>query len=201
MSNSRDKLVLRLAIVTILLMISCVMVAVGTNPEQLAAKWTGSGIEATAWNFSQNENYYQFRYYQPGTPTEGFGENVQLWSDEAKESENYGKTGPYNSSTNPTGFYIASPKWPGNNTVWSESSPKTEVFIDPEGGWTPGVWTVALMQNGTTKNKNNLDLLANSLKIHVPVEIPIPEFPTIALPIAGIIGIMFVLQNRNRKED
>ncbi|MCG7847592.1 MAG: PEF-CTERM sorting domain-containing protein [ANME-2 cluster archaeon] len=29
----------------------------------------------------------------------------------------------------------------------------------------------------------------------------IPEFPTIALPIAAILGLMFILQNRRRKED
>ena len=32
-------------------------------------------------------------------------------------------------------------------------------------------------------------------------EIPIPEFPTVALPIAAILGIMFILQSRRRKED
>jgi len=32
-------------------------------------------------------------------------------------------------------------------------------------------------------------------------EIPIPEFPTIALPIAAILGLMFILQSRRRKED
>ena len=30
---------------------------------------------------------------------------------------------------------------------------------------------------------------------------PIPEFSTIALPIAAILGIMFILQSRKRKED
>ena len=32
-------------------------------------------------------------------------------------------------------------------------------------------------------------------------DIPIPEFPTIALPIAAILGLMFILQSRRRKED
>ena len=32
-------------------------------------------------------------------------------------------------------------------------------------------------------------------------DIPIPEFPTMALPIAAILGLMFILQSRRRKED
>ena len=34
-----------------------------------------------------------------------------------------------------------------------------------------------------------------------PPDIPIPEFPTIALPIAAILGLMFILQSRRRRED
>ena len=37
------------------------------------------------------------------------------------------------------------------------------------------------------------------LTIHCGPEIP--EFPTIALPIAAILGLMFILQSRRRKED
>lgn len=32
-------------------------------------------------------------------------------------------------------------------------------------------------------------------------EVPIPEFSTIALPIAAILGLMFILQSRRKKED
>ncbi|MCX9085612.1 MAG: PEF-CTERM sorting domain-containing protein [Candidatus Methanoperedens sp.] len=32
-----------------------------------------------------------------------------------------------------------------------------------------------------------------------PEPVPIPEFPTIALPIAAVIGMVFLFQNRNKK--
>jgi hypothetical protein len=46
--------------------------------------------------------------------------------------------------------------------------------------------------------ENNESFMAQCL--FKPPE-PIPEFPTIALPIAAILGLMFILQSRRRKED
>jgi hypothetical protein len=40
----------------------------------------------------------------------------------------------------------------------------------------------------------------NTHRVNVVQDIPIPEFPTIALPIAAILGLMFIISSRKKKE-
>lgn len=59
-----------------------------------------------------------------------------------------------------------------------------------------GTWTVVLMKGGSSKSEPvALD------SVRVVVEVNIPEFPTIALPIAAVIGLLLLFQRRKKKEE
>ncbi len=197
MSNLRNNVVMKVSILTLFLLITGVFVAVATVPDQLEASWTGSGIEAKAWDLMDNK-FYQIRYYQPGTITlQNEPDDSDFWSDE--RNDNSGLEGPYNASENPDGFHVINGKFQ-SVTGFTEDEPHIETLTEPGiNGWQLGEeWTIVLMKGGSLGS----DPLtyANSLRVNCPV-VPIPEFSTIALPIAAIIGIMFILQSRRRKED
>jgi len=84
-----------------------------------------------------------------------------------------------------------------------------EARIDlPEGYYSPdanglNVHTQVFYDSGTqtarpSHNPTQIDL---NIDCNNDNDNQIPEFPTIALPIMMILGLMFILQNRKRKED
>jgi hypothetical protein len=190
MSNLRNNIVLKGAMLTILLMITGVFVAVATVDDQLEASWSWeeSRIQVNASNLMDNK-YYQIRYYQPNT-FELCDSN--LWSDESN-ADNTGLEGPYDPTNNRDGFY-AGPKFKSN-----EFPVYTETLTNPGHGWVKGDWTIVLMKGGNTKS--DPFTYANSIRTICPLQVPIPEFQTIALPIVAILGIMLILQSRKRKEN
>lgn len=195
MLNLRNNIIMKGAILTIFLLITGVFVAVATVNDHLETSWTGSGIEAKAWDL-MDEKYYQIRYYQPGTlpvVSESY-----LWSDET-DANNDGLTGPYDDVSNPDGFHT-NPKFLSGVDEPTELDPHIETLTYPGvNGWYFGEeWTIVLMKGGSS-NSDPLTY-ANSLRVNCHA-VPIPEFSTIALPIAAIIGIMFMLHSRRRKED
>lgn len=199
MSNLRNNVVMKVSILTLFLLITGVFVAVATVSDQLEASWTESGIEAKAWDLT-DDKFYQIRYYQPDTLPEGVLEESDFWSDENSDEKNDGLTGPYNASENPYGFHVANPKFLSGVGKYTEMNPYNETLTEPGiNGWYFGEkWTIVLMKAGSS-NSDPLTY-ANSLRFTCNA-VPIPEFSTIALPIAAIIGIMFMLQSRRRKED
>ena len=74
---------------------------------------------------------------------------------------------------------------------------------DPVPVWTPGTWKVKLMKGGETTSGGctNSNIELTSLKVTVDVPVDIPEFSTIALPIAAVIGLVFFFQHKKRKEE
>jgi hypothetical protein len=187
MSNLRNNIVLKGAILTILLMITGVFVAVATVDDRLEASWTEGEIEVCASNLMVDK-YYQIRYYQPGTLPEGELSNSDLWSDESN-ADNTGLIGPYAAATNTNGFYNGT-KFKSNEFTCPLEAPAID--------WYEGDWTIVLMKGGSTKSDPTT--YANSFRTSCNVHY-IPEFQTIALPIAAILGIMFILQSRKRKEN
>ena len=198
MSNLRNNIVIKGAILTIFLLITGVFVAVATVDDQLTTRWTGSGIEAKAWNLMNNK-YYQIRYYQPDTLPDGELSESDFWSDENTDEQNEGLMGPYEATENQVGFHVINGKFLSVGG-FTKDEPHIETLTEPGiNGWHLGEeWTIVLMKGGSS-NSDPLTY-ANSLRVTCHV-IPIPEFSTIALPIAAIIGIMFMLQSRRRKED
>ncbi|MBU4222558.1 MAG: PEF-CTERM sorting domain-containing protein [Euryarchaeota archaeon] len=142
-------------------------------------------IAATAKNLVDNQ-CYQIRYYQPNTLLDVFTEN-----------DLYPKPGtlaPY-SSSNPLGFHLG-PKFTDN--------PHSESLNDPPvDHWTQGLWKVLLMKGGkdTSGGCTDATTILTSIKVNVPVDIPIPEFSTVAIPIAAVLGLVFLFQHRKRKEE
>jgi len=174
MSNFRDKLVIRLAIITTLLMMTGVSVAGATQVEQITATWVADGIEVNACYLVNGT--YQIRYYQSGT-TEG--------------------EEPYDAINNQNGYYTSVPEFTIDPNTGD--SCYTETFKTPPNG-DQNDWRVDLVKARNAGNSDSYRMVA-SRRVNAPVDVPIPEFPTIALPIAGIIGIMFLFHSRYRKED
>lgn len=172
---SGNQLVVRITVMTSLVMLAGIFVAGATLSEQLTASWTANGIEVNACNLVENK-FYQIRYYQPGT---------------TMEEE------PYDATNNQDGYYTPFPKFASD--PYTGDSCYTETFTNPPYGG-QGEWTIWLMKAGNAVNSDP-DGAATSYRIKVPLNVPIPEFPTLALPIAAIIGIMFIFQSRTRKED
>lgn len=163
--------------------------------ECLKASWDNinTKIDASSANTEHTNNVcYQVRYYPPGK----FVEN-NLYIDE-DGIDNTGRVGPFPSD--PAGFYTGV-LFTGNQDPHSESL--NNVPDGPVESWTQGDWMVALMHRGKSANANCADLtgLANSLKVSVPVNIPIPEFSTVAIPIAAVLGLVFFFQQTKKKEE
>ncbi len=162
--------------------------------ECLKASWDNinTKIDASSANTVHTDNVcYQMRYYRPGT----FFEN-NLYDDEL--TNNGGRVGPYPSD--PNGFYIGD-LYTGLEDTHSESL--NNVPDGPVESWKGGEWVVALMHKGKSAKADCAEItgLANSFKLSVPVDVPIPEFSTIALPIVAVIGLVFFFQHKKRKEE
>ena len=152
--------------------------------EWLCAEFTGSQIHSWAWNFKLKNDgtpfYYQFRYAQPGTDPE----TANL----------------YDSISNPDGYFVSIPPFLGEGT-YNQLNPKDYYFPPTLPGdveLVPGsVWTVALYKGG---GPNSNPTILTSIRVRVPLTI-IPEFSTVAIPIAAVLGLVFFFQHRKKKEE
>jgi|GEM_PF-5697337 len=146
------------------------------NKEKLIANWTGTQIESKAWDFhnpASGPQWYQIRYYQPGT-----------------FNSNNTEIGMHN-STNPNGYFNSSPFV--GNASYNESNPYIDHFTPSK----QDEWDVVLMKAGTATSSPEV---IDSLRINVPVLVSIPEFPTIAMPIAAVLLMIFIMHRRKKEE-
>jgi len=150
-----------------------------SNNEVLNVKWTLSSITTSVSNFSEetdNSVNYQLRYYQPLT----FNEKVLNELKEGIDSIEI------ISNTNPDGYYF------------------DEIFISSPGAiysecFTPnamGEWVIVLtkIEYINQNNDNNNSEMVTSYIHHQKVyeSNHLPGFPSIAFPIAIVIGLIFI---------
>jgi hypothetical protein len=196
----RNKILMAIAFLVMVVSMTGIAAAVVTeecanNGDCIGKEWTGTQIRSLAWrnvDYTGNDAgklyYYQFRYYQPGTYN-------------ANDVDNGGGEGPYNVNTNPNGYFVSA-IFEGLYKV--PPGFKEDILFSSPIGFAPGSsWTVALMKDGTYPKNNppTMSTQITSLRVDIPVDIPIPEFSTIALPIASILGLVFFFQHRKKKEE
>jgi hypothetical protein len=102
-------------------------------------------------------------------------------------------------------FYPSSKKIIGmnggdpGNIIYIENGNDEIIGYEASGSLPPGNYNQfdahAQMNNGDTSSTGKIPLMIDCNNYDVP------EFPTVALPIMMILGIMFILQSRKRKED
>jgi len=151
-----------------------------SNNEVLNAKWTQSGIIPVVSNFDEetdNSVCYQLRYYQPLT----FNEKVL---NELKGGiDSIGIT----SNTNPDGYYFSEIFTGSPGIIYSECFTPNAM----------GEWVIVLTKNEDIDQNygNNNPRLVTSYICHQKVynSTYLPEFPSIALPIAIMIGLIFIV--------
>lgn len=89
--------------------------------------------------------------------------------------------------------YLTGPVFTGDAIYYTESDPYEEE-IDP--GGIMGDWNVVLMKGGNTKD--GCDTTMDITSDRVTVLVHVPEFPSIALPIGIILGLMFIINRRKK---
>jgi hypothetical protein len=67
----------------------------------------------------------------------------------------------------------------------------SETFKPNVAGW----WVVALFHGGNPGDA------VQSFKVYAPVNVSIPEFSTIAMPIVAVIGLLFFFQHKKKNEE
>jgi hypothetical protein len=160
----------------LLVMIGLTGIVAAVVADQLTATWTGTEIRAEAWDLK--DAWYEIRFYAPGVLPDPFDESIVT---------------TYNDPNDPTyPFYVGS-KFAGSTCTLS--SPCVRSYAPSPA--TVGDWIVVLMKDGTESNLN--PTVQDSYRVHVSVNIP--EFPTVALPVAAVIGLVFFFQRRKRKEE
>ncbi len=193
--NMRNKIVIILALFAVMAAMTGIAAAVtecgsanneNGNNDCLESDWTGTQIHSQAWDGSNSDGtfYYQIRYYQPGT------------YDYAQVDAGGGEPA-YSAGTNDNG-YFSSDIFEG-----LPNSPRIERLFTSPIGFQPGTWMVVLMKDGNYPRQNppTVSTQVVSLRVDVPVDIPIPEFSTVAIPVAAVLGLVFFFQHRKKKEE
>ncbi len=172
----RNKIVMIVALLAMMVAMTGIAAA-GCDPngDCLTARWTGTQIEAKAWNLMSN--WYEIRFYAPGVLPVSF-ESIVTTHNNPGDTE--------------YPFYVGN-KFAGSTCTLNSPCVRT---------YTPtsliqGEWLIVLMKDGTEKNPN--PTVQDSYRVSTSVNIP--EFPTIALPIAAVIGLVFFFQHKKKKEE
>jgi len=175
MGNKLIKIVLFLALIagmTGIAAAECV-----NNGDCLSAVWTGSEIRAEAWNLMPM--WYEIRFYAPGVLPASFETIVET----------------HNNPSDPVYPFSVGPKFDGATCTSISHCVRTYTPTP----LIPGDWMVVLMKDGTNTNPN--PTVQNSYRVSVPVNIPIPEFPIVAMPIAAVLGLLFYFQHSKSKKE
>jgi hypothetical protein len=149
------------------------------NLEEIDARWESPNIIATATDFGHPDKWYQFRFYQPGTK--------------------YNDVGPYDSVSNTTGYFTNS-AWKPNEQPECQRDAYTYSFnvLGSGAADTYGEWTVWLFKAGASPDPPEEGVV--SARVSTTTNVPIPEFSTIALPIATVLGLMLFMSRKKQKK-
>ena len=183
--DTRNRIRISIGIILLICMIGNASAAT----ESMAVSFVGGDIHTEVWDLMTEGggHYYILRYHPPGT----LECNTETSSDCQVELESISPpafpAGTINSSY--THFSNISKPNPGANDFYEEDFTPNEI----------GMWVISLWHSGS--GTEGEEELIESYRLTSRVSVPIPEFPTIALPIAAILGLMFLLHSRRRKED
>ena len=175
-----------MAMVALLVVMSMpTAVADADNFATLGATFDGTCIAVTCTDFPVKDDspkYFQYRFYQPATIP--YDEN------------NPDHTNLYNESTNLDGFFVSKSflvnytEPPYEDTYWFNVM---EPNIDPYGEW--GV----MLFKGGSDSSDPMNVLDSQKSVWVPVDVPIPEFATIAIPAIAILGLFAFYRRKQKK--
>lgn len=153
--------------------------------ETISATPDGTNIITNVGNLA-DDKYYLLIYYPPGTFPCNTGSSTESCNEDIAADQ-------YASG------HIKGDEW-CSGYVSGSNNPKCTNLYDPTHSETfdassaQGVWAIGLWHGGEGGTS------IASFKVSTNVSIPIPEFPTVALPIAAVIGLVFFFQRKKRKE-
>ena len=177
MGNKLIKIVLSLALIAGMIGIAAAAF------ETIGAIYDGTNIITTVGNL-QMDKYYQLRYYPPGTFTCNSGSN------------NNDCTAEIDADPNPSGTILGTEWCTGDDPVDAQSKCQFPYQATHTESFQPnsnGVWAIGLFHGGQG------GAAITSFKVSTNVDVPIPEFPTVALPIAAVIGLLFFFKQRKKE--
>jgi hypothetical protein len=159
-------------VVLTLLVVMSAPTAMAERNETIVANYVYPNIVVTTTDFMQPEHWYQVRCYQPDTCDES---NLDI--------------GEY--PVNLTG-YLTSDAWVPNN----QTTPNTHTCNIGVSGFPDGTWTAYLFKDGIGTSPPEV---INSTVIPVTVDVPIPEFATIAIPAIALLGLFAFYRRKQKK--
>ena len=154
--------------------------AVKPGYENIDATWNNPNITVMVDTFQHNDKYYQFRYYPPGNGT--------------PDSDN---CPPVNDL-----YYTTAKFLPTDGDLmldWTNYTYTDNTFNVASSGAenTTGEWTVWLFKGGIWSSTPTEPL--TSARVWTTVDVPIPEFATIAIPIVAILGLVAFYRRKQKK--
>ncbi len=153
------------------------------STEVMSSSFDGTYFQTSASNLldTRNGHYYVLRYYPPETlpcNTDDSQIGCEAYFDGL--ADNYV----------PPNYIPGTPHYSPQNFFNEQSS-----FTPTEIGW----WVITLWHSGS--GTDGKEICIKSFKLWTPVNVPIPEFSTVAIPIAAVLGLVFFFQHRKRKEE
>ena len=166
-------------VVLALLVVTSAPTAMAVKPgyENIDATWNNPNITVMVDTFQHNDKYYQFRYYPPGNGT--------------PDSDN---CPPVNDLYYTTAKFLPTDgdlMLDGTNYTYTDKFDVTTSGLQN----TDGTWTVWLFKAGVANSGEPII----SARVSTTVNVPIPEFATIAIPAIAILGL-FALYRRKQKK-
>jgi hypothetical protein len=165
--------------------------------EHLTAGLTGTVFHAEAWGTC--DKWYEIRLYAPGIIPGIFDPNNPTTEQKAIFESAPDPLHPYNAFLFPA-LSVGNPTGSVTDYFWGQ---KCILVTDCVGTYTPSIleqgdWIVVLVKAGESGNPPEY---MTSYRLSTTVPVAVPEFSTIALPIAGVIGLVFFFQHKKRKEE
>jgi len=161
-----------------LLVVMSAPTAMAERNETIVANYVYPNIEVTTGNFMQPEHWYQVRCYQPGTCDE---EDLEI--------------GEYDLDSNLDG-YLTSAAWVPDNPEDAMPEEDPHYCSIDVSGFPDGTWTAYLFKDGIYSSPPEE---INSTVVPVTVDVPIPEFATIAIPVVAIFGLVAFYRRKQKK--